>query len=122
MKQRQMKHFQELLDLKMQGLLGKADQTVGGMAETNENYADPTDRATVEEGRTLDLRVRDRERKLILKIKKALDRIGEGNYGYCKVCGEPIPPNRLEARPEAELCIECKEEMEVKEQKRVSRK
>ncbi len=120
MNQRQIEQFRRLLDNKMQALMGKADMTVvDGVSEETAPFADPTDRATLEEGRNLHLRVRDRERKLINKIRQALDRIEKGHYGYCKVCGEPIPPSRLQARPEAELCIECKEEMELREQRKI---
>ena len=79
------------------------------------NYADPADRATQEEEFSLELRTRDRERKLISKIDKALERVEDGTFGLCDECGEDIEFKRLEARPVATLCIECKTMQEEEE-------
>jgi len=76
---------------------------------------DPTDRASIESERSFELRIRDRERKLIKKIRKALERIDDGSYGLCEECGEEIGEKRLEARPVTTLCIECKSKQEQEE-------
>ena len=80
-----------------------------------ENYADPNDRASQEEEFSLELRTRDRERKLIKKIEKTLELIENDDYGYCEACGIEIGVRRLEARPTADLCIDCKTLAEIKE-------
>ena len=117
MNQRQLKHFRKLLDQKMNDLLAEADRTVDGMTDTKENFPDPTDRASLESNRNFVLRIRDRERKLIVKIKEALERIDEGTYGKCEECGEKIGIERLEARPVTTLCIDCKSLQEAQERK-----
>jgi DnaK suppressor protein len=117
MKKQQLRYLEGLLQGKIDQLLGKADQTVGRMTRSATQFADPNDRATLETDRNFVLRVRDRERKLIQKAQEALTRIKSGTYGYCKMCHEPISASRLEARPEAELCIECKTEMESRERR-----
>jgi DnaK suppressor protein len=83
-------------------------------AETT-NFPDPNDRATQESDRSFELRIRDRERKLINKIKEALERIEEGTFGVCEMCEEEIGEARLKARPVTTLCIDCKMEQERKE-------
>ncbi len=118
MRERELKHFQALLHEKLDELLKEADRTVDGMTDAKaENFPDPTDRASLESNRNFTLRIRDRERKLIVKIKEALARIDDGSYGKCEECGESIGRERLEARPVTTLCIDCKSLQEVQERK-----
>ncbi len=93
----------------------EVDRTVNHLQEDATNFADPSDRASQEEEFSLELRTRDRERKLINKIGKAMDTIDEDDYGYCNACGVEIGIRRLEARPTATLCIDCKTLAEIKE-------
>ena len=116
LKQRDLKPFRKLLNDKMTDLLAEADRTVDGMNE-KENFPDPTDRASLESNRNFTLRIRDRERKLIGKIKEALDRLDDGTYGNCEECGEKIGMERLKARPVTTLCIDCKSLQEANERK-----
>ena len=90
----------------------EVDRTVLHMKDEAANFPDPNDRATQESEFSLELRTRDRERKLIRKIDEALKRIEDGSYGFCLETGEPIGVKRLEARPETTLCIRCKEDQE----------
>lgn len=116
MRERDLKHFQGLLNEKLDELLKEADRTVDGMTDAKaENFPDPTDRASLESNRNFTLRIRDRERKLIVKIKEALTRIDDGSYGKCEECGEHISRERLEARPVTTLCIDCKSLQEARE-------
>jgi DnaK suppressor protein len=108
MKKKDLDFFKKHLHQRMQELLNQADDTVSGMTTTNENFPDPTDRASLEADRNFMLRIRDRESKLIKKIKQALDRIENGTYGICESCGEEISIKRLKARPVTTQCIECK--------------
>ena len=85
------------------------------MSNPNENMPDPSDRATLESDRNFTLRIRDRERKLIGKIKDALERIEDGSYGICESCSEEITEKRLKGRPVTTLCIECKKKQEDEE-------
>ena len=85
------------------------------MTDQNQNVPDPNDRATIESGRSFELRIRDRERKLLSKIDEALERVAEGEFGICEDCGEEIGLKRLEARPVTTLCIDCKTIQETKE-------
>ena len=118
MRERELKHFQVLLNEKLEELLAEADRTVDVMTDTkDENFPDPTDRASLESNRNFTLRIRDRERKLIAKIKEALTRIDDGTYGKCEECGENIGRERLEARPVTTLCIDCKSLQEARERK-----
>jgi DnaK suppressor protein len=117
MNQRDLKQFRRLLDEKLAELLAEADRTVDGMTDTKENFPDPTDRASLESNRNFTLRIRDRERKLIGKIKEALTRIDDGTYGKCEECGENIGLERLKARPVTTLCIDCKAAQEAQEKK-----
>lgn len=96
-------------------LLSESELTLQHLQDEEHNEPDPADRATTESNRALELRTRDRERKLIAKIDDALARIEEGTYGYCEETGEPIGLARLEARPIATLCIEAQERHERKE-------
>jgi DnaK suppressor protein len=118
MRERELKHFQGLLQEQLDQLLKEADRTVDGMTDAKaENFPDPTDRAALESNRNFTLRIRDRERKLIVKIKEALTRIDDGSYGLCEECGEKIGRERLEARPVTTLCFDCKSLQEVSERK-----
>ena len=96
----------------------EANKTVTGMSGLKENMPDPTDRATLESDRNFTLRIRDRERKLIGKIKDALERIENGTYGICESCEEEISDKRLRARPVTTLCIKCKKKQEDEERMR----
>ena len=108
----QVDHFKRIL-LEWKNLLMKeADKTVEHMKNDSTKLSDPNDAATQEEEFRLELRTRDRERKLILKIDQALQRVDDGLYGYCEDTGEPIGIKRLEARPIATLCIEAQERHE----------
>ena len=111
----QREHFRTLLLAWKQELMEEVDRTVGHMKEDAANFADPADRATQEEEFSLELRTRDRERKLIKKIDEAVNDIDAGDYGYCEACGIEIGIRRLEARPTATLCIDCKTLQEIKE-------
>ena len=105
----QINHFKKIL-LNWKNLLMKeADKTVEHMKNDSTKLSDPNDAATQEEEFRLELRTRDRERKLIMKIDQALQRVDDGDYGYCEDTGEPIGIKRLEARPIATLCIEAQE-------------
>lgn len=115
MKEKDILYFKDLLSERLQELLGHADDTVSGMTRQKENFPDPTDRASLESDRNFMLRIRDRENKLIKKIKKALDRIEDGSFGICDSCGEDIALPRLKARPVTTLCIECKTKQEAME-------
>lgn len=108
LKKKQLEFFKNLLNEWLEELLQEANKTVEGMSDSKENMPDPADRATLESDRNFTLRIRDRERKLIGKIKEALERIEDGTYGICESCGEDISDERLKARPVTTLCIECK--------------
>lgn len=95
MKDETIEYFREFLTSRLQELLNRADHTVTGMTHQKENFPDPTDRASLESDRNFMLRIRDRENKLIKKIKKALDRIEDGTFGICESCGEDISIERL---------------------------
>lgn len=112
---KQLEHFSEKLAAWKQQLMEEVDRTVGHMKDDATNFPDPNDRATQEEEFSLELRTRDRERKLIKKINEAQKRIDDDDYGYCETCGIEIGVNRLEARPTAELCIDCKTLEEIRE-------
>lgn len=111
----QLEHFRQILLKWKQELMEEVDRTVQHLQEDANNFADPADRATQEEEFSLELRTRDRERKLIKKINEALSDIDEGDYGYCESCGIEIGIRRLEARPTATLCVDCKTLAEIKE-------
>ncbi len=115
MKKKDLDFFKKLLESRLQELLAQADDTVSGMTISHENFPDPTDRASLEADRNFLLRIRDREHKLIKKIKQALERIDNGTYGICEACGEEISIKRLKARPVTTLCIECKAKEEALE-------
>jgi DnaK suppressor protein len=111
----QLEHFRQILLNWKQDLMVEVDRTVSHMKDEAANFPDPNDRATQEEEFSLELRTRDRERKLIRKIDEALKRIEDGSYGYCLETGEEIGVKRLEARPVATLSIEAQERRERRE-------
>jgi DnaK suppressor protein len=114
----QQDHFREILRHWKQELMEEVDRTVHHMQDEAANFPDPNDRATQESEFTMELRTRDRERKLIKKIDEALQKIDDGEYGYCEECGIEIGVRRLEARPTAALCIDCKSLDEIREKQR----
>jgi DnaK suppressor protein len=111
----QMNHFRLILKAWRNQLRLEVDRTVHHMKEEAANFPDPVDRAAQEEEFSLELRARDRERKLIKKIEKTLKRIEEDDFGFCDTCGIEIGIRRLEARPTADMCIDCKTMAEIKE-------
>ena len=111
----QLDHFRGILSSWKRDLMMEVDRTMTHMKDEAANPPDPNDRATLESEFALELRTRDRERKLIRKIEEALSRIEDGSYGYCVETGEPIGVKRLEARPVATLCIEAQERRERRE-------
>lgn len=108
MEKKDLDFFKNLLEDRLRELLSNADSTVTGMTKPKENFPDPTDRAAHESDRNFELRIRDREHKLIKKVKKALDRIENQTFGICELCGEDISIKRIKARPVTTLCINCK--------------
>jgi DnaK suppressor protein len=108
-------HFTNILKKWKQDLMQEVDRTVDHMKDEAANFPDPADRASQEEEFALELRARDRERKLIKKIDKTLQLIEDEEYGWCESCGIEIGIRRLEARPTADLCIDCKTLAEIKE-------
>ncbi len=115
MSAKQLEYFRSILLRWKRQIMEEVDNTKNHMRSDVVNYPDPIDRANHEEEFSLELRTRDRERKLIYKIDDALSRINDGDYGYCDACGAEIGTKRLEARPTATQCIECKKIAEVKE-------
>lgn len=115
MNKQQLAHFKTILLAWKQELMMEVDRTVHHLKDEPTNLADPNDRATQEEEFNLELKTRDRERKLIEKIDIALKQIEQEDYGYCEMCGEEIGIRRLEARPTANLCIDCKAITEIRE-------
>jgi DnaK suppressor protein len=108
-------HFREILNGWKKELMEKVDETVLHMKDEAANFPDPNDRASQESDFTMELRTRDRERKLIKKIEEALENLDNHEYGYCELCGVEIGIRRLEARPTASLCIDCKTLDEIRE-------
>ncbi|HZF25965.1 MAG TPA: RNA polymerase-binding protein DksA [Steroidobacteraceae bacterium] len=115
MSKEQLEHFRIILLTWKRDLMEEVDRTVLHMKDEAANFPDPNDRATQESEFSLELRTRDRERKLIRKIEEALMRIEDGSYGYCLETGEEIGIKRLEARPVATLCVEAQERRERRE-------
>lgn len=115
MSPRQEEHFRQILLAWKRSLIEEIDRTVHQMQDEVTNFPDPNDRATQESEFSLELRTRDRERKLIKKIDEALERLDRHEYGYCESCGVEIGLRRLEARPTATLCIDCKTLEEIRE-------
>ena len=108
-------HFTKILNKWKQELMQEVDRTVDHMKDEAANFPDPADRASQEEEFALELRARDRERKLIKKIDKTLQLIEDEEYGWCESCGVEIGVKRLEARPTADMCVDCKTLAEIKE-------
>jgi DnaK suppressor protein len=120
MEKERLEIFRELLNERLKILLEEAEKTVSGMTNDKDTFPDPTDRANLETDRNFLLRIRDRERKLILKIKEALARIDDGTFGICEECGQEISEERLKARPVTTLCIQCKTKAEEEEKKKLT--
>jgi DnaK suppressor protein len=110
-----MKAYKKMLTQKINELLSEAGKTVSEMTNGKETYPDPNDRASLESDRNFELRIRDRERKLIMKMQEAIKRIDDGTFGICEVCSGPISEKRLMARPVTTLCIDCKTKQEKME-------
>lgn len=110
-----LEQFRDQLVAKKEEILAEVGKTLNEMTDQTTNIPDPNDRATVESGRSFELRIRDRERKLLSKIEEALIRIEDGAFGVCEGCGEEIGLKRLEARPVTTLCIDCKTVQETRE-------
>ena len=115
MSEGQLDHFRALLKNWRHELMGEVDRTVHHMQDEAANFPDPADRATQEEEFSIELRTRDRERKLIRKIDQTIERLEQEDYGYCDTCGIEIGLRRLEARPTATQCVDCKSLDEIKE-------
>ncbi len=115
MEKKDIEYFKEFLQNRIEVLLDHADDTVSGMIAPKGNFPDPADRASLETNRNFMLRIRDRENKLIKKIKEALDRIDNDTFGICEKCGEDISLKRLEVRPVTTRCIDCKTKEEAVE-------
>lgn len=115
MNEAQLQHFTNILNKWKSELMEEVDRTVHHMQDDAANFPDPNDRATQESEFSLELRTRDRERKLIKKIEESIKNIEAGDYGYCETCGVEIGIRRLEARPTATLCIDCKTLDEIRE-------
>ena len=111
----QLAHLEQILLAWRQSLMEEVDRTVTHMKDEAANFPDPADRASQEEEFSIKLRARDRERKLIKKIEDALERLSDADFGYCEACGIEIGLRRLEVRPTATLCIDCKTLSEIKE-------
>lgn len=112
MNKMKLEYFRKVLNNQLDALKTDMKQTVNQISHDDEVYADWTDVASVETDKTLQLRIRDRERMLMTKIEEAIRRIDDGSFGECERCGEEISEPRLKARPVTTLCIECKSEME----------
>ena len=112
LKPEKLQFFRHMLIQKMNELLDEAEKTVFDMTTGKENFPDPNDRASLESDRNFELRIRDRERKLLAKIQEAIKRIDDGVFGMCEVCGGYISEKRLMARPVTTLCIDCKTKQE----------
>ena len=115
MRKQELMRYRRKLEAQLAELAQHGSATVHGIMDRGEELPDPNDRASRESELESELRMRDRERKLIPKIRQALSRIEAGTFGLCVSCGQPIPPARLRARPVTDLCIECKRESELRE-------
>ncbi len=115
MSEGQLEHFRKILNAWKEELMSEVDRTLTSMQDESSALPDVNDRATQEEEFAIELRTRDRERKLIRKIEQSLQTIQDEDYGYCETCGIEIGLRRLEARPTATLCIDCKTLAEIKE-------
>ena len=114
-KPERLEFYRFMLTQEINKLLNEAEKTVTEMTNGKENYPDPNDRASLESDRNFELRIRDRERKLISKMREAIQRIDGGTYGICTSCGGEISDKRLTARPVTTLCIDCKTKQEKME-------
>ncbi|MFU2058310.1 RNA polymerase-binding protein DksA [Avibacterium volantium] len=119
MNDEQLLHFKKILEAWRAQIQEETSRTVAYMQDEASNFPDPADRATQEEEFSLELRNRDRERKLMKKIEHTLKKIDTGDFGYCDSCGIEIGIRRLEARPTADLCIDCKTLSEIREKQMV---
>ncbi|NBI12104.1 RNA polymerase-binding protein DksA [[Haemophilus] felis] len=119
MNENQLLHFKKILKAWHEQIMLEANRTVNQMQDKATNYPDPADRATQEEEFSLELRNRDRERRLMKKIESTLKKIETEDFGYCETCGVEIGIRRLEARPTADLCIDCKTLAEIREKQMV---
>lgn len=117
MDKQKLEYFRSVLQEEMRSLLEEAGKTVSEMTADTTSFPDPNDRATQESDRTFELRIRDRERKLLNKIREALGKIDDGTFGICEMCGCEISEARLKARPVTTYCIDCKMEQERKEKR-----
>ena len=115
MNEKQRAHFRDILVSWKRELMEEVDRTMHHMKDEAANFPDPTDRATQESEFSIELRTRDRERKLIRKIDEAIARVDRDDYGFCDTCGTEIGIRRLEARPTATLCVDCKSLDEIRE-------
>lgn len=115
MEPKKIEEFRKILQSQLDELLREAGRTVSEMTDEKTNFPDPTDRASLESDRNFELRIRDRERKLIMKIREAMERLDDGEFGICESCEEEIGDARLRARPVTTLCIDCKTEQERQE-------
>jgi len=120
MNKKQLDHFRAILAAWRDELMQEVTRTVHAMQDETVNHPDPNDRASQETDMSLELRSRDRERKLLKKIEEAMRDIESGDYGFCENCGEEIGISRLEARPTATLCIDCKTLAEIRERQQAS--
>lgn len=111
----QIEHFRKILNAWHEQIMEEANRTISQMKDEAANFPDPADRATQEEEFSLELRNRDRERRLLKKIEQTIKHLDSGDFGYCEACGIEIGLRRLEARPTAELCIDCKTLAEIRE-------
>ncbi|AZI14190.1 RNA polymerase-binding protein DksA [Avibacterium paragallinarum] len=119
MNDEQLLHFRKILEAWRNQIQEETTRTVAYMQDEASNFPDPADRATQEEEFSLELRNRDRERKLMKKIENTLKKIDTGDFGYCDSCGIEIGIRRLEARPTADLCIDCKTLSEIREKQMI---
>ncbi len=108
-------YFRRKLEKMRAEIISDVEKTLSDMTTQNTAIPDPNDRASLETERSFELRLRDRERKLLEKIDSAMERIIDGTYGICEACGEPVGEKRLEARPVAQYCIDCKTAQEQRE-------
>jgi len=115
MNEERLEFYRLLLKERLEEILGEADKTRTEMTGAVAPFPDPTDRATLETDRNFTLRIRDRERKLITKIREAMERIDDGTHGHCEICGGEISEKRLIARPVTTMCIGCKSRQEALE-------
>ncbi len=115
MEESKREHFKKKLEEMRAEIISDVEKTLSDMTSQSTAIPDPNDRATMETDRSFELRLRDRERKLLEKIDEAMERIMDGSFGVCESCGEDVGEKRLEARPVAQYCIDCKTAQEQKE-------